>query len=131
MGGQLIYESDRTFSIFGYSMSHGLLLLRSGKSNEHANTRVDVLFQDVRALEIRAWFKGIRIEEAESPEFLKDQRSKPAQMIEPGNKIYSLNSSGWEGFVIAGLVQFIEDSGELFGPSSLVSESPVKRWTLG
>ncbi len=131
MGGQLIYESDRAFSIFGYSMSHGLLLLRSGKSNEHANTRVDVLFQDVRALEIRAWFKGIRIEEEQSHEFLKDQRSNPAQMIEAGNKIYSLSSSGWEGFVIAGLVQFIEDSGELFGPSSLVSEPPVKRWTLG
>ena len=131
MGGQLVYESDRTFSVFGYSMSHGLLLLRSGKSNEHANTRVDVLFQDVRALEIRAWFKGIRIEEEINPEFLNNQRSRPAQMIEPGNKIYSLRSSGWEGFVIAGLVQFIEDSGELFGPSSLVSEPPVRRWSLG
>ena len=131
MGGQLVYESDRTFSIFGYGMSHGLLLLRSGKSNEHANTRVDVLFQDVRAIEIRTWFNGIRIEEEETPEFLKDQRSNPAQMIEPGNRIYSIRSSGWEGFVVAGLVQFVEDGGELFGPSSLVSEPPVKRWTLG
>ena len=112
-------------------MSHGLLLLRSGKSNEHANTRVDVLFQDVRALEIRAWFKGIRIEEEDSPDFLKNQRSKPVELVEPGNKIYSIRSSGWEGFVVAGPVEFIEDSGELFGPSSLVSESPVKRWILG
>ena len=130
MGSQLVYESDRTFSVFGYSMSHGLLLLRSGKSNEHANTRVDVLFQDVRALEIRAWFKGIRIEEEDNPEFLKNQRSKPAELVEPGNKIYSLRSSAWEGFVVAGPVQFVEDTGELFGPSGLVSESPV-RWTLG
>ena len=131
MGGQPVYDSDRSFSVFGYSMSHGLLLFRSGKSNEHANTRVDVLFQDVRALEIRTWFEGLRIEEEGNPEFLKDQLSKPARMIEPGNKIYSLSSSGWKGFVIAGSVRFIEDSGELFGPSSLVSEPPVRRWTLG
>lgn len=131
MGSQLVYESDRSFSVFGYSMSHGLLLLRSGKSNEHANTKVDVLFQDVRALEIRAWFKGIRIQEEDNPEFLKNRRSNPAELVEPGNKIYSLRSSGWEGFVVAGLVQFVEDSGELFGPSGLVSEPPVKRWTLG
>ena len=131
MGGAFVYESDRTFSIFGYAMSHGLLLLRSGKSNEHANTRADVLFQDVRAMEIRTWFKGMRIEVEESLEFLKDQRSNPAQIIEPGNKIYSIRSSGWEGFVVAGLVSFVEDSGELFDPSSLVSAPPVKRWTLG
>jgi hypothetical protein len=131
MGSQLVFESDRPFSVFGYSMSHGLLLLRSGKSKEHANTRVDVLFQDVRALEIRAWFKGIRIEEEDNPEFLKNQRSRPTQLVEPGNKTYLLRSTGWEGFVVAGLVQFVEDTGELFDPSGLVAEPPVKRWSLG
>ena len=64
MDRRLIYESDRLFSVFGYSMCHGLLLLRSGKSNEYPNTRVDVLFQDVRAIEIRASFKGIESRKA-------------------------------------------------------------------
>jgi hypothetical protein len=58
MGRHLVYESDRDVSVFGFSMSHGQLLLRSGKSNENQNTRVDVLFQDVRAIEIRARFKA-------------------------------------------------------------------------
>ena len=131
MGRKLIYESDRSFSVFGYSMNHGLLLLRSGKSNENQNTRVDVLFQDVRAMEIRAWFRGIRIEEIDDPHFLSSQRSKPVEMLESGNRIYALSSSGWDGFIVAGILQFVEDDGELFGPSALVSEPPVKRWTLG
>jgi len=131
MNHKLVYESDRLFSVFGYSMSHGLLLLRSGKSDESATTRVDILFQDVRAVEMRVWFKGIRIEEVDDPKFLEDQPSKPAETIEPGNKVYALISGGWRGFVVGGIVRFKEDDGELFGPSALVSDPPVKRWTLG
>jgi hypothetical protein len=130
MNHKLVYESDRLFSIFGYSVSHGLLLLRSGKSNEAPATRVDILFQDVRAMEIRAWFKGIRIEEVDDPQFLDGQRSKPAEMIEPGNKVYALVSAGWQGFIVGGIVRFKEDDGEFFGQSALVSDSPVKRWTM-
>jgi len=130
MNPKLVYESDRLFSVFGYSMSHGLLLLRSGKSNETPATRVDILFQDVRAMETRAQFKGIRIEEVDDPQFLDGQRSNPAEMIEPGNKIYALVSAGWRGFIVGGIVRFKEDDGELFGQSALVSDAPVERWTL-
>jgi hypothetical protein len=57
MNPKLVYESDRLFSVFGYSMSHGLLLLRGGKSNETPATRMAILFQGVRA-ETRAQFRG-------------------------------------------------------------------------
>jgi hypothetical protein len=131
MNHKVVYKSDRLFSVFGYSMSHGLLLLRSGKSNENPTTRVDILFQDVRAMEVRVWFKGITIEEVDDLNFLEDQRSRPAEMIEPGNKAYALISHGWRGFIVGGIVRFKEDDGELFGPSALVPDPPVKRWTLG
>ena len=42
------FRSDRKFSVFSYGISHGPLLLRSGKTNEH-HTRIDVLILDVRA----------------------------------------------------------------------------------
>jgi hypothetical protein len=131
MDRKLIYESDRLFSVFGYAMSHGLLLLRSGKSDRTPASRVDILFQDVRALEIRAWFQGIRIEELTDPQFLDGRPSKPAGMMEPGNKIYALISAQWQGFVLGGIVLVKEDDGELFGPSALVSERPAERWSLG
>jgi hypothetical protein len=131
MNHKVVYKSDRLFSVFGYSMSHGLLLLRSGKSDENPTTRVDILFQDVRAMEMRVWFKGITIEEVDDSKFLADQRSKPAEMIEPGNKIYALISRDWRGFIVGGIVRFKEDAGELFEPSALVEDPPVKKWTLG
>jgi hypothetical protein len=52
-------------------------------------------------------------------------------MIEPGNKTYALISGGWRGFIVGGIVRFKEDDGELFGPSALVSDPPIKTWTLG
>jgi hypothetical protein len=131
MDRKLIYESDRLFSVFGYAMSHGLLLLRSGKSDQTPASRVDILFQDVRALEIRAWFQGVRIEEVTDPQFLDGRPSKPAGMMEPGSKIYALISAQWQGFVLGGIVLVKEDGGEMFGPSALVSERPADRWTLG
>jgi hypothetical protein len=92
---------------------------------------VDILFQDVRAMEMRVWFKGIAIEEVDDLKFLADQRSRPAEMIEPGNKTYALISDGWRGFIVGGIVQFKEDDGELFGPSALAPDPPVKGWTIG
>ena len=53
------------------------------------------------------------------------------EMVEPGIKVYALSSSNWSGFIVAGGVPFTEDEGAMFGPSSLVGEPPVKRWTLG
>jgi hypothetical protein len=128
---KLLYESDRLFSIYGYAMSHALLLLRSGKSTDTPTSRADILFRDVRAVEIRTWFRGIKIEEVDDPQFLDRHVSNPAEMIEHGNKIYALTGTDWNGFVVAGIMSCTEDAGELFGPSALVEEPPVKRWTVG
>jgi hypothetical protein len=100
-------------------MSHGLLLLRSRKSPPGAPTRLDILFQDVRALEVRCWFDGLTIEETDV-DFLKDFHSNPAQMIEPGNKIYLLKSRDWFGFIVGGIMRTHEDDGEPFEASKLV-----------
>jgi hypothetical protein len=86
------FKSDRKFSIFSYEVGHGLLLLRSGKTNEH-HTRIDVLVKDVRAMEIRSWFEGFEIAE-EDREYLREFRSNPIEMIEPGNRVYALGEEG-------------------------------------
>src|SRR6267142_1236814 len=105
MTNQPLFTSDRSFVVFSYAMSHGLLLLRSRRLPPAIPTRLDILFQDVRALEIRCWFEGLRIEEADI-KFLRGTRSNPVALIEDGNKVYALNSSGWTGFVVGGIVCF-------------------------
>jgi hypothetical protein len=41
--------------VIQYLVSHGLLLLRSNKPDKQSK-RIDILFNDVRAMEIRCWF---------------------------------------------------------------------------
>jgi hypothetical protein len=87
-----MFSSNRSFIICSYAVRHGLLLLRSRKTNANS-TRLDILFQDVRAMEIRAWFDGVEITEA-PPDILKGFASNPTIMLEPGNKVYRLKGTG-------------------------------------
>ena len=111
----------RRFVLFSYHVSHGLLLLRSGKSPAHSK-RIDILFQDVRALECRTDLEDLVIEEV-GPEFLNTVRSKASEVIEPGHRVYSLKSGGWIGFVVGGIVSHHEDEEEFFASSSLLSST--------
>jgi hypothetical protein len=126
------FFSERLFSIYSYSMSHGLLLLRSGKTNEF-KTRIEILFQDVRAMELRVWLAGIAFEEVDR-EFLEKFPSKPAQLMEIENKAYAVRSGfgrsegclwdpgEWTGFVLGGNFSTSEDDGNLFEPSALMPD---------
>jgi hypothetical protein len=109
----------RPFVVFSYHVSHGLLLLRSAKSPVHL-TRIDVLFQDVRAIECRTEIPDVLIEEV-SPDFIRNTRTKATEILEHGHKVYALKSTGWTGFVVAGIVSHHEDDQEFFAPSKLLS----------
>ena len=117
-----LFESTRTFVLFSYGNSHGLLLLRSRKTPQHPK-RIDILFQDVRAMQLRAWFDGIRVEEVDLG-FLQGQSSKPEKMLEKGNKIYAIHGADWSGFIVGGIVSINEDQEEFSAPSGLLSEPP-------
>lgn len=96
-------------------------MLRSRKTNDDP-TRVDVLLQDVRAMELRTWFSGIKIEEV-GLEYLEGFRSNPISMIEPGNKVYSVRGDDWLGFIVGGIIAVREDDGEFMSPSWLLGAS--------
>lgn len=117
-----IYASGRIFQLFSYGVTHGLLLFRSCKSDVDA-TRVDILFQDVRAMELRCWFEGIEIVEEETASFLARSPSRPVPMFDKEIRFYRLKGTGWEGFVVAGSVAHLEDDGEFFDPSGLLEDT--------
>ncbi len=118
MSNNPIFQSTRSFVLFSYNAGHGLLLLRSRNTKENP-TRIDVLLQDVRAMEIRSWFDGVTIEEVDQ-DYLSGFRSNPVDMIEPGNKVYSIIGTGWHGFVVGGILSAREDEGEYMAPSGLM-----------
>lgn len=119
----LLFESSRSFFIVSYSVGHGLLLLRSRKTAQNM-TRLDILFQDVRALELRSWFEGLRIIEV-GEEYLSGCQSNPVEMIEPGNKIYAIEGIQWKGYIIGGIFTVHEDDGDAMDVSSLLG--PIHR----
>ena len=111
----MLFQSDRTFAAFFFTVSHGQLLFRSGKTSAYP-TRLDILFTDVRVIETRLKFEGISISEVPSS-FLEGLPSKPTEMIQPGHRCFVLSGIGWQGFLVAGSVFFHEDDKNFFEPS--------------
>jgi hypothetical protein len=115
------FKSDRKFSLFSYGLSHGPLLLRSGRTDEH-HTRIDVLILDVRAMEIRSWFDGVEIALADQ-DYLRDFRSRPAEIMEPGLNAYAISSKGWQGFIVGGSLWLHEDEADFMAPGAFAADS--------
>jgi hypothetical protein len=124
MTAELIFESERKFFIHSYQAGHGLLLLRSVEKTNKVWNRVDFLFRDVRAVEIRSWFTGAKIEEV-NYDFLNNYPAKPCDMIEVGNKIYAIIGDGWRGYVVGGVTSSIVDEGSPADPSALLPHSSL------
>jgi hypothetical protein len=117
----LPYTSERRFLLIQYLHSHGLLLLRSNKPDKQSK-RIDILFQDVRAMEIRCWFDGIAIEETDKS-FLANYPSRPLDLLEHGNRIFVLKGKGWTGFILGGVVSYNEDDKIATAPSALLENA--------
>jgi hypothetical protein len=105
--------------IESYAASHGLLLLRGNRTNS-VTTTIDVLFRDVRAMDLRAWSEGLEIELQDGTS-LESHLSKPLEMLEPGLKVYRLSGRGWSGFVIAARVDSKEGSSAPKDPEGLLA----------
>ena len=117
----LPYTSERRFLLIQYLHSYGLLLLRSNKPAKESK-RIDILFQDVRAMEIRSWFDGITIEEADE-RFLVNYPSRPLDLMETGNRIFALKGKGWTGFILGGVISYNEDDEVATAPSALLKNA--------
>lgn len=119
----LFYSSDRSFTVVSYHYAHGLLLLRSGFSHKY-RTRVDILFQDVVAIENRMYMQDLEIREVDSS-FVANAGSCPEKMIAPGHKVFSLSFEGGTGFIIAGDVAVHEDEKQFSAPSFFITKMQV------
>jgi len=95
-------------------------LFRSRKSDQYP-TRLDILFQDVRAVELRFWTEGLFIEEMD-PKFIESRASNPLGLMERGNKAYAISGADWSGFIVGGIMLAHEDDKEFSDPSALLAE---------
>jgi hypothetical protein len=117
MNSTLPISFGHKFRIATYRCSHSQLLLRS----EYSPTRLDILFKDVSACELRTFLSGLSIEEVDADQ-LKDRASNAIDAMEDDQKIYLLKSEGWSGYVVAGAVFWHEDDGKFCEPSAFMPE---------
>ena len=92
------FESDRTFQLWHYTVSHSQLLLRSPPGSSHS-TRIDILFKCVDRMDVPTSMDGLRI-----------HRSGPQ---------YLLRGKKWSGSVTASVAFAAEDDGDYADPSLL------------
>jgi hypothetical protein len=114
-------EYNRLFSVHLYWVSHGVLLLRSAKTNQHPS-RVDILFSDVRWIGLPVWFDGIRIELGDLSDVSLPLTAKIKQEVQ-FMTVFRVISQGVPHCLIAGAkVCVAEDQGNYGTNSALLPD---------
>lgn len=105
---------NRTFQVWRYTVSHAQVLLRATKSAE-SPTRIDILFKDVSVLCLSTILA--------SPTISTTARAIPGldpELLE--NRVtYTVTCANFSGFVVAASIASVEDEGEFYDPTSLMS----------
>ena len=113
----LVERGDRRFQVWAYSVSMARLRLRSTKSDTLA-TRVDVLFQNVKAIKLPTLLDGLVVLEADPDEAARIS-SETGISLDEETTVFLVRSGSFDGFVFAGVCVEVDDEGEYFEPSPL------------
>jgi hypothetical protein len=112
---------ERTFQLWAYTVGMARLLLRSTK-NETFATRIDVLFQNVKALQVPTSLDGLVVTEADG-ELAKRIESDTGMLFEESH-FFAIETARGVGYIVASVMVSREDEGEYFDPSDLWPDRP-------
>jgi hypothetical protein len=110
--------TDRTFKLWLYTVSHGQLLIRSTKDSKRG-TQVDVLFKEVVALCLPAFFEGLTVRKGGVGEL---DRTYLGGIDVSGKTLFHVNGNGWNGWVVAAAVAWVEEDAEYYPASKLIAD---------
>jgi hypothetical protein len=110
------FESPRMFEIWEYTTSHAQRLLRSTKS-DISPTRIDVLFKNVKVMNLVTGLDGLAIRQATEDERLRFANEAALHSDQP---FWVVESTSFRGYVGASLMLTHEDDGEYNDPSALL-----------
>ena len=116
MSEAMLFASDRTFEIWAYNVSHSELLLRSNKSSDR-DSRVDILFKNVKYISIKTVLHGMCVEIVSRD----DKSILPTYNGLNSDNIYEVISTSIKGYIVASSFFMHEDSLDFYEPSQLLS----------
>jgi hypothetical protein len=132
--GMEIFRAERGFRLWAYTVSHRQTLLRSPKEQPDAQgraveTRVDVLFEAVTAMKIRADYEDLVIRVATPAEATAIRAGLPGAYFAYSRALL-LESGGETDYVIASSVWWHEDTLGWEEPSVFAGHVPdAPQWT--
>jgi hypothetical protein len=107
----------RFFQVWRYTVSHSQLQLRSTRSDDR-QTRVDVLFMNVKAMRLATTFSSFQVSDALGDERASIVGEFGRELIH-NERPFTIRAEGWDGWVIADAVTSHEDEGRYNDPSPL------------
>jgi hypothetical protein len=110
-----LLDCQRLFQIWEYTVGHRQLLLRSVKATG-IPTRIDILFKDVAAIQLRTTLDGLTISEATEDQKIDLQLQTNSDIVNK-RKVFIVRGLNFEGYVVAGALAWHEDEGEYDAPS--------------
>jgi hypothetical protein len=121
--GAELFRSDRFFSPWAYTVSHGQLLLRSGtdgRGRRHETT-IDVLFKPMTVMKIRHGYDGLVIRCATVDEADTIKAATPSIAFSETDRLFVLETGGETDYVVGLAVGWRED---VLGPTRLSFFAP-------
>ncbi len=105
-----MFQSNRLFKLWDYSVSHQQLLVRSPITPD-IPTNIDLLFWGVKYLTVETILRGVDIVRIDDCSSLNDYEAK---FIKDGHKIFRIRSGGSSMIVVASGFRALENQLDIF-----------------
>ena len=114
------------FQVWTFDVSHGRLLIRRMKE-EPDQSRVDVVFENVRIMQIHTTFDSLTIYEFDSGDITNETafRETIRVVAEPGLRWFQIISNNFKGYVCASALSSHEDGADFGDPSGIYEPGPL------
>lgn len=121
----MLFESDRTFRLWQFFVSHNQLLIRSPKSTQHCSN-IDIVFWGVEYIEIPSFLKSVKLTENTTRDIEKAE-TLIGKSVE-ASSVFIVESETGKYLIIAGGFKVLRNNLDLFESSlELFSGSdPIK-----
>jgi len=131
--GAVLFEWQRTFTLWGYTGSHSAMLFRSAKGDPDSDgpaTRIDLVFQPVHALSVRTRYQTLTVRVASAERTI--QILGPLGSAWPEQCVLELiGADAVRDHIVCVAVGCHEDEGENWEPSAFAQdlfEGRTPRW---
>lgn len=118
-----IFKSDRYFTVFDYSVSHGRLILRSDKRKGYKKN-IDIVFFDTNFMQLFTMLYGVTIRLIDKNNVV-NYNKVVKYLSHKENNLFELESDGEKYFIAASFVKVFENKLE-FNETGLDGENKKK-----